>query len=388
MAKKISRRRGAVAEAKEVAAKLTPKDKKTMGSIVGLADGVVNAAEKRRDPHVDIPSRTLSNVRYSPRKRILEMGNATNRRQLFDLSQAKAYMRTMLVASGCKKLLTQSKTTSLRGMFYMLKHTIEGTKENTFDDQGECDTVIEDIEVLLASLREELHLYADKRGEMVGNIILNDSGDEIDCSRMGSGGYAIPSIVEPEVIKLDPKKCDAKFVLHVEKGTVWQRFNEDKFWRKHGCILTHGAGQPPRGVRRMLHRLHYELKLPIYCVLDNDPWGYYIYSVLKQGSINLAFESQRMAIPEARYLGLRSKDFERCQLSDSVKIALNDNDRKRAKQIASYPWFAKKREWQREIERMLKNDFKLEVESLISKDISYVTEQYVPARLVDKDWLD
>ena len=44
---------------------------------------------------------------------------------------------------------------------------------------------------------------------------------------MGSGGYGIPSIVEPEVIQF--KKCDAKFVLHVEKGTVWQRFNEDKF---------------------------------------------------------------------------------------------------------------------------------------------------------------
>ena len=389
MAKKLIRRkRGAVAEAKAAAAKLSPRDKKTMGSIVGLADNVVTAAEKRRDPHVDIPSRTLANVHYSPRKRIIEMGSSTNRRQLFDLAQAKAYMRTMLVASGCKKLLTEGKTTSLRGMFYMLKHTIEGTKENTFDDQSESDTIIEDVEVLLASLREELHLYADKRGEMVGNIIVTDKGDEIDCSRMGSGGYGIPSIVEPEVIQLDPKKCDAQFVLHVEKGTVWQRFNEDKFWKKHNCILTHGAGQPPRGVRRMLHRLHDELKLPIYCVLDNDPWGYYIYSVIKQGSINLAFESQRMAIPDVRYLGLRSKDLERCTLSSNVTIALNENDRKRAKQIAGYPWFAKKREWQREIEKMLKNDFKLEVEALISKDISYVTEEYVPARLADQDWLD
>ena len=74
-------------------------------------------------------------------------------------------MQTMLVASGCKKLLTQGKTTSLRGLFYMLKHTIEGTKENTFDDQSECDTIIEDVEVLLDALREELHLYADKRGD-------------------------------------------------------------------------------------------------------------------------------------------------------------------------------------------------------------------------------
>jgi DNA topoisomerase VI subunit A len=141
-------------------------------------------------------------------------------------------------------------------------------------------------------------------------------------------------------------------------------------------------------VRRMLHRLHDELKLPVYCLLDNDPWGYYIYSVIKQGSINLAYESQRMAIPEAKFVGLRSKDFRECQLSDSVKISLNDTDRKRAKQIAAYPWFAHKKEWQKEIHGLLDNGFKLEVESLISKDISYVTEHYTPERLKAKDWLD
>ncbi|MCH2595588.1 MAG: DNA topoisomerase IV subunit A [Pirellulales bacterium] len=368
--------------------KLTPRDKKTMARLTGLADRVVKAASARRAPSVDIPSRTLSNIRYSSRKRILEMGNNKNRRQLFDLSQAKAYMRTMLVASGCKQLLDQGKSTSLRGLYYMLKHTIEGAKENTFDEQGECDTIIEDVEVLLESIREELHLYAENRGAMVGNITITDRGDTINCARMGSGGYAIPSIVEPEIIELSRSKCKAKFILHVEKGTVWQRFNEDKFWEKHNCILTHGAGQPPRGVRRLLYRMHNELKLPVYCVLDNDPWGYYIYSVLKQGSINLAFESQRMAIPDAKYLGLRSIDYDRCDLSDSVKISLNENDKKRAKQIAKYPWFEKKRPWQTEIQRMLKNDFKLEVESLISKDISYVTEVYVPERLKAKDWLD
>ncbi len=381
-------KRRTVKTARKAAVKLSPRDKKTMARLNGLADRVVSSAKARRDPYVDIPSRTLSNIRYSPRKRIIEMGPSKNRRQLFDLSQAKAYMRTLLVASGCKTLLDQGKSTSLRGLFYMLKRTIEDTKENTFDVQNECDTIIEDVEVLLESIREELHLYAENRGAMVGNITLTDRGDPINCARMGSGGYAIPSIVEPEVVELERKKCDAKFILHVEKGTVWQRFNEDKFWEKHNCILTHGAGQPPRGVRRLLFRMHNELKLPVYCVLDNDPWGYYIYSVLKQGSINLAFESQRMAIPDAKYLGLRSIDFDRCELADSVKIALNDNDKKRAKQIANYPWFEKKPKWQREIKKMISNDFKLEVESLISKDISYVTEVYVPERLEARDWLD
>jgi DNA topoisomerase-6 subunit A len=347
---------------------------------------VAAAAEKYRDPHLDIPTRSLSNVRFNKSRKIIEMGGQTNRRQLFNLSQAKSYMQTLLVATGCKQLLEQQKTTSIRGLYYLLKHTIEGTREETFATQEECDPIIEDLEVTLESLREELHVYASNRGGMVGPITLIDSGDEIDCSRMGSGGYSIPSIVEADIVKF--KSCDAKFILHVEKDTVWRRFNEDKFWRKHSCLLTHGGGQPPRGVRRMLYRLHNELKLPVYCLLDNDPWGYYIYSVLKQGSINLAYESKRMAIPEARFLGIRSLDYQRCKLNPSVQIQLNDTDIKRAKQIAAYPWFAGKKAWQKEIATMLSNGFKLEVESLISKDISYVTETYTPERLAAGDWLD
>lgn len=386
MAKQTHKTAAATTTSASAKRRLSDRDQRTQGQLVTLADGVVKAAEKKRDPQLDIPARTLSNVRFNKAKQFIEMGTNKTARQLFNLSQAKSYMQTMLVASGSKRLIDEGKTTSLRGMYYMLKHTIEGTKEDTFDDQDESDAMIEDLEVTLDSLREELHLYAQKRGDMVGALVLTDKGDEIDCSRMGSGGYGIPSIVEPDVIQF--KKCDAQFILHVEKDTVWQRFNEDKFWRKHKCILTHGAGQPPRGVRRMLHRLHNELKLPVYCLLDNDPWGYYIYSVLKQGSINLAYESKRMAIPDAKYLGLRSIDFERCGLSNSVKLTLNDTDVKRARQIAEYPWFAGKKPWQREIEKMLANGFKMEVESLINKDISYVTEQYVPARLKEKDWLD
>jgi len=370
----------------KAAVELTAKDKKTLGSIRNLAEEVVQSADRLRAPYVEIPSRSLSNVRFNQAKRIVEMGSGTNRRELFNLNQAKSYMQTLLVGSGCKQLIDQGKTTSIRGLFYLLKHTIAGTGEETFDTQEECDPIIEDVEVALDSMREELHLYAKNAGAMVGPITLVDSGDEIDCSRMGSGGYSVPSIVETEIVQF--KKNTAKFVLHVEKDTVWRRFNEDKFWKKHNCILIHGGGQPPRGVRRMLHRLHYELKLPVYCLLDNDPWGYYIYSVIKQGSINLAYESRRMAIPDARFLGLRSNDYVSCQLTPSVQIKLNEQDIKRARQIAQYPWFAKKKPWQKEIELMMKNRFKLEVEALISKDVSYVTEQYATARLDEGNFLD
>ncbi|MDO5308371.1 MAG: DNA topoisomerase IV subunit A [Planctomycetia bacterium] len=365
---------------------LSPQDERALAQIYRLAQQISTAVESQNDPTLAIPTRSLGNVSFNESKRILEMGSKTTSRELFNLSQAKSFMQTTLVASGAKRLIEMGKTTSIRGLYYMLKHDIKPTKEPTFHNQGECDPIIEDCEVLLAALREELHLFAEKRGDMVGNIQIVDSGDEIDCSRMGSGGYAIPSIVEPSVVQF--KKCDADFVLHVEKNTVWQRFNEDKFWKKHNCILTHGNGQPPRGVRRLLNRLNTELGLPIFCLLDNDPWGYYIYSVVKQGSINLAYESERMATPEAKFIGLRSRDFERCGLSEGVKITLNDLDRKRAKQIAEYPWFIHKKDWQREIDVMLRNGFKLEVEALVSRSISYMTEEYVPRLLKEGDFLD
>ncbi len=371
---------------KAVSKRIKDRDKKTMGKIVALADGVSTSAFKGKDITIAIPTRSRANTIWNRKQRILEMGDAKSDRELFNLNQAKQFMQTMLHAGTIKELIDADKTSSLRGVFYKAKHTVAGTRENTFDTQDESDPILEDLEVALGALREELHIFAENRGAMVGNITLIDKGDEIDCRRMGSGGYAMPSIVEPDIIQF--KKCEADFVLHVEKGTVWNRFNEDRFWEDNNCILTHGAGQPPRGCRRLLQRLNQELKLPIICLLDCDPWGHYIYSVIKQGSISLAFESSRLAIPEAKFLGIRAKDYVECKLSDAVKIDLKENDIKRAREIAAYPWFKDHKGWQREIDRMLANGFKMEVESLITKDISYVTEEYVPERLKKKDWLD
>ena len=384
--KKTTSRKTSTSRAADRTVVSKERDAATQRKIRDLGDRIVTSSLAQRDPFLDIPLRTVSNMRWNKTRRILEMGSNTQRRNLFNLGQARKFMQTVLHANSCRELIDAGKTLSLRGMYYKGLHTIAGTKEKTFNEQTESDGILEDLEGALDGLLEELHVFAKKRGTMVGNITIIDNGDEINCRRMGTGGYAIPSICEPSVIQF--KDCDADFVLHVEKDTVWSRFNEDRFWEEHNCILTEGSGQPPRGVRRLLHRLNTELGLPVYCLLDCDPWGHYIYSVIKQGSINLAFESKRMAIPDAKFLGIRAIDYDHCELSDDVKIDLNDRDIARARQIADYPWFKDKRPWQQEIKQLLKNGFKMEVESLITKDISYVTETYVPERLRQKDFLD
>lgn len=353
--------------------------------LVGLADLVITAAQKKKDPAIEIPVRALSNVKFNEKKGIIEMGKNTQERTFFNVGMAKKFMQTMLVGGAMAELQRSDLTTSLREIYYRTKHTIADSHENTFDTQDESDPIIEDLEVGLSALREELHVRAENGGTVIGPLVLEDDGDRVDCARLGKGGYSVPSIVEDPYVKI--KRCSADFLLLVEKGTQWNRLAEDKFWKKYNCILLTGNGQPPRGVRRLARRLHEEKKLPVYVLVDNDPWGYYIYSVVKQGSINLAFESQRMAIPDAKFVGLSSADPEKYGLPRNVGIKLNDKDIARAKELLNYPWFQDKR-WQAEIKRMLSSGLKYELDALANKDFQYLTKKYLPKKLSDKDWID
>ena len=125
--KKVSKRTTAAKKPK-----LSPTDRKTMKSLVGLANDIVKTANRGRAPHLDIPSRSLSNVRYNKTRRFIEMGSGKNRRELFNLAQAKAYMQTVLVAKGCMQLTEQGKTNSIRGLFYSLKGKIKGTVKSIY----------------------------------------------------------------------------------------------------------------------------------------------------------------------------------------------------------------------------------------------------------------
>jgi DNA topoisomerase-6 subunit A len=364
--------------------KKTDRDDKTLSKIQGLARDVLSQATKGNNPAVEIRTRTLSNVAFNQKKKIIELGDKTQSREFFNTAMARKFMQTLLVASGCKTLIEEGKTISIRQMFYMTKHTLTGSTENTFEDQSESDPIIEDLEVGIDALREELHLFANRRGLVVGKLTVNDAGDTIDLARMGRGGWGIPSICEPDHLRF--VKNSAEFILCVEKQAVWHRLNEDRFWEKHNCILMTSEGQAARGARRLLQRMATELKLPIYVLVDNDPWGLYIYSVLKQGSINLAYESMRMAVPGVRFLGMSAADYKKFKMPKAAEIKLTKEDLTRAEQMKAYPWF-KDAKWQREIQGTIDNGFKMEVDSLLTKSISFITDEYIPKKLRDRDYL-
>ncbi len=345
--------------------------------------------EDLKNPALVIPQRTLSNAYFDKDERLIKLGDKTQTRTFFNVGQAKKFMQTTLVASQIKKLLEQKQPAiSTRQLYYILKHTIGDTNENTFDDQQtESDPAIEDVEVMINELRENLGLEATPSGVISGPLIYEDlkTGDIIDCSKSGSAGAAIPPNTENTVVRF--KECTADYVLVVEKFAIWNLLNQAGYWKKNNCLLMTGKGQASRSDRRLIARISKELKLPVYVFCDNDAYGYYIYSVYKQGSINLAFFSEKAACPDAKFIGLKTRDIKKYNIAKTNWIKLEGHDLRRLKEISKYDWFQSK-EWQEELKAMRDFGYKVEADALVSKAIEFVADTYLPDVIKNKDWLD
>ncbi|MCD6323922.1 MAG: hypothetical protein J7L55_02290, partial [Desulfurococcales archaeon] len=130
---------------------------------------------------------------------------------------------------------------------------------------------------------------------------------------------------------------------------------------------------------------------------NSDPYGWYIYSVFKVGSITLSYESERLATPNARFLGVFTSDIfgskrlkKEPYLTEAERrnyiIKATDMDKKRAKQLRAYKWFRSKR-WIEEINMFLKKEAKLEIEALTSKGLRFLMDKYIPEKIEVGDWV-
>ena len=355
--------------------------KGTKDRLAELGKEVLKEIDSKKNPKIEIPIRTLSNVVYDDHSKSLRLGDKTSKRFFFNVAHAKKFMQTLLVASFSKDLLNEKIHTSLRDMYYNLKRTLPNSNENTFNEQSESDPIVVDLEVTLDILREQMHLSADVRGRVVGNVSIVDRGDVVDWSKLGSGGWAIPSNVE----EIEFKKGKAKFILVIEKNAAFERLHEDRFWQKQDCILVTTQGQAARGCRRLIQRLSTEYKLPVYVFCDSDPYGWYIYSVIKYGSMSLAHVSDRLGTPHAKYIGLTISDIDKFGL-DNFTIKTEDVDIKRAKDMMKYDWFQAP-EWQKELKLLIEHKKKAELEALSGRGLRFITEKYLPDKIKNQEFL-
>ena len=359
------------------------KKNKSTEKLTELGKSIVREIKKGQNPNMDVPIRNLSNVSFDQKKKLLKLGEKSAKRFFFNVGHTKKFVQTLEVAKITKSLIDVDKHASLRDVFYMAKRTIPNTKLNIVDEQKETDKAIEDLELVTDYSREQLNVNANKMGSVAGKVVIEDKGDTIDWSKLGSGGWSIPSNVE--AIKF--KKVSAKYVIYMEKAAVWERLHEDKFWERNSCIIMSSQGQTTRGIRRLLQRIYNEHKLPIYVLTDLDPYGLYIYSVIKFGSISLAHMASELAIPSVRFLGISTDDVNNYELQKHF-IKLKDVDVSRLKQIAAYNWFKDAKPWQRQFKMMKKFNAKVEIQALSSKGITFISDEYLPEKIKNKEFLD
>ena len=344
-----------------------------------LADDI----KKEKNPSIEIAVRSLSNVTFDKEAKTLALGEKTSQRYFFNVGHIRKFAQTLEVAKISKTLLEVNKHASLRDVFYMAKRTIPNTKINIVDEQGETDNAIEDLELVTDCSREQLNMNANKMGSVAGKVIVEDKGDTIDWGKLGSGGWSIPSNVEDIVFK----KVTGKYIIYMEKAAVWERLHEDKFWEKENCIIMSSQGQTTRGIRRLLQRLYTEFKIPIYVLTDFDPWGFYIYSVLKFGSISLAHMAESLAIPDAKFLGITADDIEKYGLKKHF-IKFEPADVSRLKQLTDYEWFQNSKAWKRQFKMMKDFNAKAEIQAMSARGISFISEKYLPEKVKAKDFID
>src|SRR3989344_487566 len=355
----------------------------TKKSLEEMGKKLVKEIELGQNPAIEIPVRALSNVVYDQESKLLGLGEKTAKRFFFNVGHAKKFLQTLEVAKASHDLLTIQKHASLRDVFYMVKRTIPGTKVNTVDEQRESDKAIEDLELITNFSREQLNINANKMGSVAGSVVIEDKGDTIDWSKLGSGGWSIPSNVE----EIKFKKVEAKYILYMEKAAVCERLHEDKFWEKQDCIIMSSQGQTTRGIRRLLQRLSQDHKLPIFVLADFDPWGMYIYSVIKFGSINLAHISEKMTIPNVKFLGITADDVVKYDLKKHF-IKMKEIDVTRLKQLAEYDWFKNNKAWQRQFKMMKDFGSKAEIQALSARGITFISEKYLPEKIKNKEFID
>ncbi len=359
----------------------------TLKMLENFGGELLDDVKAYKNPKFTMLSRAKSNIIFEEKRGYLTLGKNREERNFLNVAQSKRFMQTVAIAAKCHKFVSENLHTSIRGLFYQLKYSLgEDVDENIFSEQTESNPLIEDLEAALNTKREFFNLYATRKGVLAGNVrVIDRFGNErteTDASKMGRSGWTIPSDVDNDIEFVDVK---ARYILIVEKDAVWQRLNEDGFWKKENCVLISPQGQATRGTRRLIRKLA-DMGLPVYVFNDGDVWGWYIYWTIKTGSINLAYIGNEIATPEARFIGVTLSDMKRYDFLRNMTMRASEADLKRAQEMLEYPWINRHKEWAEELKSAIKLKVKLEQDTLQGPRLTFI-DDYIRDKIKNREFL-
>jgi DNA topoisomerase-6 subunit A len=341
---------------------------------------------RQKKPSLRFPIRTLGNVRYDLKRGHFEIRGRMATRTL-TYNTVKTFAQSMrLLATTKRDLLDKDDIAGKREIYYNSK----SWGECRFDEQPESDSLLDDMEAMLGVNREQLGYIPEERGgEVAGFLRVVDrnpvSGEtvRIDCTRLGTGAWSIPSRVEHLQFE-----SSAEFVLVVETASLFQRLVHHRFYETARCVLVSMSGVPTRACRRFIRRLADDQRLPVYVFTDGDPYGYCnIYRTLKVGSGQAAHINRFFCVPQACFLGVTPQDIADYRLEDATH-PLEEADIKRARDaLKNDPFIRHHKAWQDALQQMLKMGVRIEQQAFAKHGLNFVLETYLPEKLKRRKFL-
>ncbi|CAK0781029.1 DNA topoisomerase 6 subunit A [Coccomyxa viridis] len=323
----------------------------------------------------DIPSRAKGNQLYVPELDRIVLKDTTSERPFASTATCRKAVFTTRVLGLVHELCTKQIHVTKRDLFY--------TDVKLFEDQGNSDTILDDVACFLGCTRSSLHVVASEKGVVVGRLAYREDGDLIDCQRMGVGGKAIP----PNVDKVSDLQSDALFILLVEKDAAFMRLAEDRFYNTYPCIILTAKGQPDVASRLFLRKLRDTLQIPVLALVDSDPYGLKILSVYMKGSMNMSYDSSNLTTPDIKWLGVRPSDLDRFNIPQQCRLPMTDEDIKTGKRLLEEDFIRANPEWVKELEIMISSKVKAEIQALSSFGFQYLSQVYLPLKLQEGDWI-
>ena len=340
-----------------------------------LTDNILGRIYDTGRPSIQLPSRSSTNIIWDEENDLILLGKQIMEKHFHSLTSVADITRLVRVLEVVTELINEDIHATKREVFY--------TDVNLFKEQKTSDKSIEDVATMLYTTRNSTHIVAAPKGTCVGRLRIRDRNDIIDLEGLGSGGWTIsPMLDNIEIIE-----SDAEFILVIEKDAAMMRLAEARFWRKYPCILLTAQGVGNVAVRMFLKRLSKELTLPVFSLVDSDPYGHYIHSVYLRGSKRLSYESPFLATPNIKLLGVLTRDLDKYNIPQEVRIKMTKQDEKRIKDMLNEDFVKKNKLWEEDLQLALDLKVKAEIQAFASHGFSYLTDKYLPEKLTTGDWI-
>src|SRR2546428_7755692 len=261
--------------------KAKPKAKPTGGAQGGdkavrelyqIASQIYDQRNTGQVPKMSLPLRTKANIRFDQRAAVWKYGSLKGVRSAKKLEGALMLLRTMYVLDFIREMIAETKSSTLREMYYIS----EGWDLAKFHSQDESNLLAEDLEIITECMREDFKLRPEESGaSVIGNLTIeevtrNGERRRINCrDDVGDAGYTIPYNVEKEKVKF--VNADAKFVLAIESGGMFDRLLEKSLVVEGKSILPHLEGKTSRKPHPLLNGLQENMKAKIVYKFDSRP---------------------------------------------------------------------------------------------------------------------